>query len=357
MEFGTAYFDNLILRHFRADMEEVRRKGCTFVVLTFAEVNLQFHEETFRAMTAEARRQGLFVVLDPWAVGGVFGGETFTHLPLYHPEDRQVRSDGKKAPALCPNAPSLRTYLKKWVDAAARVGVDYVLWDEPHFYLNWWDEPAGWPPNSKAWSCRCVRCRARFRKETGRPLPARETEAVRDFKRRSLRDFLLELCAHAAKHGLKNAMTFFPDEKPWFLEEMAANPDVHVMGGESYFEYDGTRPKDPRGFARAQTALLKPYCVRYGKPLLMWVKGFRVPKGFEGDVEACIRGCAEGGADWIAMWGFDACRHVSKIACGDPDLVWELMGRTFHSLSGRKPESGNRREAPEFLRNAQTRRT
>lgn len=340
MEFGTAYFDNIIVRHFREDLEEIQKQGCTFLVLTFSEINLQFHEKTFAEMVREAKRAELKVVLDPWAVGGVFGGETFTHLPMYHPQERQVRSDGRPVPALCPNGKALKRYLKMWIEAAARIKPDYLLWDEPHFYMNWWDKEANLPIRPKAWSCLCPFCREKFERETGEKMPKTETETVRDFKRRSLMRFLVELCRYADRLGLRNAMTFFPNEKEWFLEKMAQEKSVHVLGSESYFEYDQHRPKDPRKFAREQTELLKPFCRKHDKPLLMWVKGFRVPKGFEKDVEECLWGCAEGGADWLALWGFEACRHVSKIACDDPEKVWNLMGKTFRQLKGRGRANG-----------------
>jgi hypothetical protein len=82
-----------------------------------------------------------------------------------------------------------------------------------------------------------------------------------------------------------------------------------------------------------QTRELKVWSRKYRKPLLMWVKGFRVPAGYEQDVVEAIRGAVDGGADWTAMWGFEACKHISSIACRNSDEVWRLMGETFRSYS------------------------
>jgi len=331
MKFGTAYFDNIILKHFIADMEEVKKQGCSFIVLTFSENDMAFHRETYKKMTQEAQRQGLTVLIDPWAIAGIFGGEAMTQLPIWHTEERQVRSDGKKAPALCMNAPALTAYLKQWVDVASTFNADYLLWDEPHFYLNWLDAYGGWEPNPSAWSCRCDFCQKKFKKETGKALPKEHTEEVKEFKRRSTRDFLLTLTRYAASKGQKNAMTFLPGEKAWFLKAMCQEKSIHVMGGETYFEYDANRPKDIYKHAMEHTRELKVWSRKYKKPLLMWVKGFLVPKGYEKDVVDAIRGAVDAGADWTAMWGFEACKHVSDKACGDADKVWRLMGETFRS--------------------------
>src|SRR5579872_399886 len=257
MKFGTAYFDNIILKHFRTDMESVRMQGCSFIVLTFCENDFMFHQETYRDMVAEAKRQGLTTLVDPWAIAGIFGGEASTQLPIWHEDERQIRSDGKKAPALCLNAPALTAYLKKWIDVVVTFGADYILWDEPHFYLNWLDKFGGWEPNPEAWSCRCDYCQKKYKKETGKVLPKEHTEEVKEFKRRSVRDFLLTLTRYAAAQGQKNAMTFLPGEKAWFLKTMAQEKTIHVMGGESYFEYDHSRPQDVYQHAFEHTQELK----------------------------------------------------------------------------------------------------
>jgi hypothetical protein len=73
----------------------------------------------------------------------------------------------------------------------------------------------------------------------------------------------------------------------------------------------------------------------------MWIKGFLVPKGSEKDVVDAIRGAVDGGADWIAMWGFEACKHVSDKACGDADKVWRMMGETFRFYLKRNKSSNS----------------
>lgn len=335
MHFGTSYFDNLILKHFKKDLAEIKRQGCDFIVLTFSEANLCFHKDTFRTLVAEAKRQKLTVFMDPWAVGGVFGGETLPQFAAWHLDECQVRSDGKRVPALCINSRALRNYLKHWTDAVASFKVDYLLWDEPHFYLNWMDAWFGIPYKRSAWSCRCHLCQTRYRKEVGGTMPKAETDQVKDFKRRCIRDLLLELSRYSAARRLKNALTLLPSDPDWFLESMAKDKSIHMMGGEAYFE-EHDRPKDILSYAAQRTRIMKKWAHRYQKPLLMWVRGHKIDKNHEKDVIPAIQGCVKAGAEYVAIWGFEGCKHVSSIACADSDKVWKLTGNTFRELKKRE---------------------
>ncbi len=338
MPFGTSYFDNIILKHFQKDLQEIKKQGCDFIVLTFSEANMCFHIDTFRELVAEAKKQGLTVFMDPWAVGGVFGGESLPQFAAWYPKECQVRSDGKRVPALCINSPALRTYLKKWTDTVSTFKVDYVLWDEPHFYLNWMDSWFGLKFDPKAWSCRCGLCQKRYLKETGSKIPRIETDKVTDFKRRCILDFLLDLSRYSAAKGLKNALTLIPSDPDWFLETMAKDKSIHMMGGESYFE-EHKRPKNIYQYAAGHTRIMKKWALKYKKPLLMWVRGHKISKGHESDVVPAIKGCTEAGAEYVALWGFEGCKHISSIACADSDRVWKLTGKTFRELK----TSGSRR--------------
>ncbi|MFZ4599705.1 MAG: hypothetical protein ACOYNN_13755 [Terrimicrobiaceae bacterium] len=336
---GTAYFDNIILDHFERDMDEIMRQGCDFVVLTYSEQNHWYHEGQFRKLVAAAKTRGLTVFVDPWSVGGVFGGETLTHRPMWAPDERQVRSDGLIVPALCLTSPALMAYLKSWIDSAVTLKPDYLLWDEPHFYLNWWDSNGPLKTPKGAWSCRCKTCRKMFKEEFGKAMPTSETDEVKTFKLRRIRDFLATLMAYAGKKSTKNCLGLFPQhasilptESDWFFRDLVTDRNCHLIGGEAYFDYQHNRPDDVYAHAVEQTRLMKRWADFANKELVMWAMAFRIPKGFENDLAAALKGCAVAGADWVGAWGFDACSHVSAIACERPEKVWSLMGKTFHAL-------------------------
>src|SRR6185369_3045646 len=120
----------------------------------------------------------------------------------------------------------------------------------------------------KAWSCRCGLCQKRYLKETGAKMPSVETEKVKDFKRRCILDFLLYLSRYSAAKGLRNALTLLPSDPDWFLETMAKDKSIHMMGGESYFE-EHKRPKNIRQYAVDHTLIMKKWARKYDKPLLM----------------------------------------------------------------------------------------
>jgi hypothetical protein len=166
-------------------------------------------------------------------------------------------------------------------------------------------------------------------------MPLAETEKVKDFKRRCIRNLLLELSRYSASKGLKNALTLLPSDPDWFLDTMAKDKSIHMMGGEAYFE-EHERPKNIHRHATTRTRIMARWAEKYKKPLLMWVRGHKIDKGHEKDVVPAIRGCVEAGAQYVALWGFEGCKHVSSIACADPDKVWNLTGKTFRDLKKKR---------------------
>ena len=132
MKTGVSYFSSRDLRHVREDLQEIIDHGCNYVVHCFTETDLAYARDTMRDVVKATHDAGLEAWLDPWGVAGIFSGETFTRFPLDHPETWQVLSDGRRAPAACPNHPETRKFLREWVDACAYIGGDVLFWDEPH---------------------------------------------------------------------------------------------------------------------------------------------------------------------------------------------------------------------------------
>ena len=133
MLVATSYFGNRILRHVGADVRRLRNEGLDIVVHTFSESDLRFYRKTARDIVEVTKETGLRVWIDPWGVGGVFGGEAFSDAALQHQDWLQVAADGNKLPACCPSNPGFQGFMREWTDAALETGADAVLWDEPHF--------------------------------------------------------------------------------------------------------------------------------------------------------------------------------------------------------------------------------
>src|SRR5919109_521194 len=133
METGIAYFGNRILRHVEADLEDMAAHGCTYVVHTFSEEDLRCYAGTMRSIVAATHAAGLRAWLNPWGVGGVFGGEALSLYAARFPKRQQVLSTGETVPVACPNWPEFRAAVRGWIDAALATGADVLFWDEPRF--------------------------------------------------------------------------------------------------------------------------------------------------------------------------------------------------------------------------------
>src|SRR3989304_1639984 len=89
MKLGASYFANRILRHVREDMKKMIDDGCNFVVHTMSEHDIIYHSGTMVDIVKASRDVGLEVFLDPWGVGRVFGGESFSTFVKTYSNCRQ----------------------------------------------------------------------------------------------------------------------------------------------------------------------------------------------------------------------------------------------------------------------------
>ncbi len=94
MRFGVSYFGVRNPQHTERDLDEIVRLGFDYVVLTFSENDHRFYQESMAACVQQAHERGLTVWVDPWGVGGIFGGEAFSEQGAWEVEAQQQRSDG-----------------------------------------------------------------------------------------------------------------------------------------------------------------------------------------------------------------------------------------------------------------------
>ncbi len=359
MQTGVSYFSSRTIRHVRADLQDILEHGCTYVVHCFTETDLAYYRDTMRDIIRATHDAGLEAWLDPWGVAGIFSGETFTRFPLEHPETWQVLSDGRRAPAACPNHPETRAFLRSWIEAAAAVGGDVIFWDEPHFWVGLWHGDL-----SGAWACRCDHCQALFKNAFGYEMPDEFIPDVRTFREMSLLNLLTELCRHGHEKGLENALCLIPTDlaKHGFPEpeerlrrlvsdrlrgqppgaaeaaqhvgvgdfdRAAAIPDLDIFGCDPYWYLFGT---DAKSFMRAYGQEAAEAARRHHRGLQLWVQAFSVPAGRESELRIGLQVAAEVGATHVAAWSYEGTASMSKIACPRPDLVWNILGEEFRRL-------------------------
>jgi hypothetical protein len=335
IETGVSYFANRWFHHFIQDLDEIVSHGCTFVVHTFSENDFLFARDTIGRFFRATRDAGLGCWADPWGVMGLFGGEAFSKFVPRNPDACQVLSNGQIVPAACPSAQETRAAMKDWINAALEAGSDTILWDEPHLFIPEW-ESADFAPQ-EAWACRCPRCTQRFRSELGFEMPSQLTPELRAFRQNLLLEFLGEMIAYSKAQGANNAVCLLPvgegsrEALPW--ERVSALPGVDIFGTDPYwiiFE------RDVEEFVAEQTRKVVAVCQVSGIQPHIWAQAFKVPAGRESEIEVALTTAKAEGATVLAVWGYRGCEALSEIACEQPDVAWETIGRAFSRLRSRQ---------------------
>jgi hypothetical protein len=328
METGVSYYGNRILRHVQADLEIIAANGCTYVVHTLSETDQLFYRDTIEAIVKASHSAGLRVWLDPWAVGGVFGGEGLSLYTARFPEHQQVLSTGERVPAACPNRYEFRAMLRQWVDTAVEAGADVLFWDEPHFFVptqfRWYSGPAD------AWSCHCSSCQYLYHARFGEQLPPVLDASVRAFRQERILDFLADMTGYAASRGINSALCLPPardDDLGGRLFRAAPElPNIQIFGVKPYWL---PRHITVEEYVGQQTARVVDICRYLNKPAQIWVQAFDIPSGREEDVATAVEIAQAGGAEYVAAWSYPLCEPVTPQASARPELVWDALGRAF----------------------------
>jgi N-acetylmuramic acid 6-phosphate etherase len=323
MSAGVSYFGNRILRHVAADMEDLARRGFTGVLHTFTENDLAYYRKTMEQIVEASHAAGLEVQIAPWGVCQMFGGEAESRFTARRPELGQVLDTGRATPSGCPNQADVRSFVRKWADAAVETGADRIFWDEPH-----WVHPEHFGLPAEHWGCRCEACRAQFREQAGSEMPTELTNEVLAFRESSMLEFLAELVGHVRGLGARTTVCLLPltggvhGISDW--SRVAALPGLDSLATDPYWKVFG-EPVEP--FVGQYAGRLRELGDRHGVGAQLWIQGFRLEPGDEDDVVTAVRVARQHGIDDLWTWGYEACGHMSSLAGSDPPLVWEILGR------------------------------
>jgi hypothetical protein len=332
LKLGVSYYGNRIPWRVREDLKVIREAGCNTILHTFSEQDFEFYADAVKQIVADSKAIGLEVWLDPWGVGQVFGGETYSSLIAKDLSVRQMSAQGQSLPMACPNQLNFREYLKGWIEAAAQIGPEVLFWDEPHFKI--YPEPE---PNAdqKLWACRCTACERRFQEWAGQPMPDVMTLKVREFKEDCLVEFVRFLCDATAAKGMKAAVCMLPFENSSTVgdwERIAALPSVDIIGTDPYW-----RPHQPEvgkhvgRFAKRIAEL----SAKHHKQGQIWILNFNIPKGEEGTVREAIEAAYREGIRNFAAWSYFGAAYIS-IKAEDPQAVWETLSSCYKALARRE---------------------
>ena len=318
MRYGVSYFGNRILKHVEEDMKELKEIGFDVIVHTFSENDHKFYFRTMKDIVKLTKDLGMEVWIDPWGVGGVFGGEAFSNFLIENPSEWQITNRGRAVGSACFNSPKFREYMKRWLEAAVETGADAVFWDEPHFHILK-DFP-------KEWTCRCERCREKYKETYGHDMPEEFTEEVSNFRNETIKDFFEEVLSYSKKLGMKNVICFLPFESELFglkdYESIAKIENVDNIGSDPYWMAFKLKMNP---FLKETTQKILKLSSKYGKENHIWLQAFKVPRGREEDIVKGAKILKKENVDTVLFWGVFACKHISSIAPDDPEKTWEVV--------------------------------
>ena len=327
LKLGSSYFGNRIVKHVRKDMEELATHNFNQVIHCFNENDFWFYKETMKEIVDISHDLGLEVQVDPWGVGGIFGGEAFTVFVPRNWDAAQVLSDGSKAAVACPNQPAFRKFMHEWVESALYIGADYVFWDEPHFYIPSWVKG-----KEGVWGCTCDACKEKYQEMYGADMSTTElTPEVIEFRQKCIAEFLEEMFEQVTDAGKKNCLCVFPTDDPthgisdWNI--VTSIKGLHQFGSDPYWVVD--KSKVPRTMVKEFSDKVMEQCQKNNLENQIWIQGFKISSGKEEDVQTAIETALECGITNLAVWGFHACGHMSYIACDNSEKVWNIICRSF----------------------------
>ena len=331
LKLGISYYGNRIPWRVQEDLEEIRKAGCTYVVHTFAEDDMEFYQPAMKEIVQLSHDAGLEVWLDPWAVGQAFGGEAYSSLIAKDLSVRQVSSRGDSLPIACLNHPVFRDFLLTWIEAAAKLGADVLLWDEPHFMI-YPERDTGEPP--KLWACRCPACEEKFYSRTNRPLPETMTPEVRLFKEESLVELSKFLCDATKARGLKASVCLLPFENSSTVNDwgkIAAIPSLDILGADPYWQ---PHQPDVKGYVAKFAKRIKELADKNGKESMLWILNFNIPKGEEPKIQEALDAGYGVGIRNFAAWSYYGAAPMN-LRAEDPAAVWKTLGEGYKELARR----------------------
>ncbi|MFN8590300.1 MAG: hypothetical protein U0031_02480 [Thermomicrobiales bacterium] len=325
---GVSYFGNRYPEHARRDMRAIAASGARFVVHAVSENDLRWNPGTIGELVAIGREEGLQPWFVPWALGGVFGGESASYAVGEHPEACQRAGDGRHLPALCPRQPVFRTLMVAWLDAAAAAGAEVVQWDELHLALP--HQPGG-----SDWACRCGACQAAYEARFGEEMPGEATSEVAALARDLLATTLTWLVEESRARGLESSIVQLADASydPAFWRTAASLPGVRYFGCTPFWYFYDIPVAEVDGFVSLWSERMVAATAGSNAHPLGWVQAFQVPAGREAEIARAVETMVRSGIDTIAVWSFLACAAMSGLAADDVGATWSAVTSSIRRVA------------------------
>ena len=322
--FGVSYFGNRYPHHAREDLQAIAASGASFVVHVMSEADLRWNLGTMAELVAIGREVGLQPWFVPWALGGLFGGESASYTVGEHPEACQRGNDGRHLPALCPRQPVFRDLIADWLDAAVAAGVEVVQWDELHLALPH-------RRDTEWWACRCAACQDAFWERFGERMPLTATAETERFVDDLLAETLAWLVSESSRRGLASSVVLLADESydPAFWRAAASLPGVRYFGSTAFPYFYGIPPADVEGYIALWAERITATTGGTAAAPLGWVQAFGVPAGREPEIGRAIDTLLREEINTVAVWSYLACAAMSGLAAEDVAAAWWAVTTAF----------------------------
>lgn len=290
MQTGISYVLNRNVKQAEKDLKEIAG-FCNFVVHTFSETDLWYHKNIVKEIVNSSHKNGLAVYLDPWGVGGVFGGETFSRFVAENPS-ACLKKGNHILPVADIGSRKFRRFMRFWLESALAMKPEVIFWDEPHQY--------------------------------GR----RYTKT----DRKKILSFLQEMTAIVSAAKVKNAVCVYPDTD-WcaqdFWRECVRLKTIDIFGTDPYWLL-WNRPVD---FVAEISKKVYNLCQEYGKEPQLWIQAFEIPAGKEKEIGRAIELAIKAGIRNIAAWSFDAGCLIDELNSANPELVARTIKRAYLKIA------------------------
>lgn len=316
MKLGMAYYGSHLPDHLLSDMTEIRQMGCDELLITLSENDFNIFKGKVQFGPAIAHDLGMRILANFWGFACAFGGGRLSLLLTNNPDVWMQLRDGSRLGQGCMNHPALLALARQQVDRCIAAGYDGFFWDEP-----------------TTQDCFCPHCQAKYAQTVGAGQPVADllladAEHVAAFRQASISGYVRAMSDYVKSQStkLETATCVMPvDQAAW--EDTASIPSLDTFGTDPYWFCWN----QPASWVSGSTRETLELCQRTGKRSLMWLQGWAMPAGREGEIEEAAHLIAAEGPDALYTWGYRAGLGTNE-ACADPARAWETIKRAYAAL-------------------------
>src|SRR5579863_2254755 len=252
MDIVVAYFHSLLHPEVvKRDFDLLRASGAGSIVYAIHEQEAQRWPRDLERGFRLAQDAGLKVYLSLGRYGNLFAGSSFvpSWYTFHHPRSRVMDRHGRHHDISCFNHESFRSWLFKEIEFYLRTyPLNGILVDEPR------------GPDV---TCFCSVCRAL----------CPDVADLQRFRRRSMIDFLGELCASVKRvdSHARTTITLLPQDLGQ-IDELATLPHLDTIGGHLFWRLLNEDVSLLEGWSKNIVDVMR----QHGKRSQLWLQNFQL---------------------------------------------------------------------------------